>query len=125
MTRILADLPDDDIKWLDQRAAEQGKSRAAVLREAVSTYKGQEPSTSGLDWLDAGFGLWARHGLAEDPHEYERKRRAEWTRPWDDDYEEVRAESPDLFDAEDDRQRQIYLDMIAGKHLEPKVPAQK
>ena len=35
MTRILADLPDDDIKWLDQLAAEQGKSRAAVVREAV------------------------------------------------------------------------------------------
>ena len=35
MTCILADLPDEDIKWLDQLAAEQGKSRAAVLREAV------------------------------------------------------------------------------------------
>lgn len=31
MTRILADLPDDDIKWLNQLAAQQGKSRAAVL----------------------------------------------------------------------------------------------
>jgi hypothetical protein len=29
--------------------------------------------------------------------------------PWDDNYEEVRAESPDMFDEEDDRQRQIYL----------------
>ena len=27
MPRILADLPEDDIKWLDARAAEQGKSR--------------------------------------------------------------------------------------------------
>jgi Ribbon-helix-helix protein, copG family len=121
MTRILADLPDDDIKWLDQRAAEQGKSRASVLREAVSTYKAQVPSPSGLDWLDAGFGLWARHGIAYDPHEYERKRRAEWTRYWDDDYEEVRAESPDMFDEEDDRQRRIYLDMIAGKYPAPKA----
>lgn len=31
MTRILADLPDDDIKWLDRLAAEQGKSRDAIL----------------------------------------------------------------------------------------------
>jgi hypothetical protein len=38
MTRILADLPDDDIKWLDQRAAEQGKSRGAVLSEVVRWY---------------------------------------------------------------------------------------
>lgn len=39
MTRILADIPDDDIKWLDARAAEQGKSRASVLREIVAWYR--------------------------------------------------------------------------------------
>ncbi len=124
MTRILADLPDEDIKWLDQLAAEQGKSRAAVLREAVSAFR-PEPSDNGTSWIDKGFGLWARHGVDYDPHEYDRKRRAEWTRYWDDDYEEVRAESPDMFDEEDDRQRQIYLDMIAGKYPEPKSPARK
>ena len=124
MTRILADLPDEDIKWLDQRAAEQGKSRASVLRDAVSTYKAQ-PSVGDTSWIDKGFGLWARHGVAYDPHEYDRKRRAEWTRYWDDDYEEVRAESPDMFDEEDDRQRQIYIDMIAGKYPEPKMPSSK
>ena len=123
MTRILADLPDDDLKWLDARAAEQGKSRASVLREAVSAYKAQSPA--GLDWLDKGFGLWTRHGIEYDPHEYERKRRAEWTRYWDDDYEGARAKSPDMFDDEDDRQRQIYLDMLAGKYPEPKRPGSK
>ncbi len=124
MTRILADLPDEDIKWLDQLAAEQGKSRASVLREAVAAYK-PEPSESDTSWIDKGFGLWARHGVDYDPHEYDRKRRAEWTRYWDDDYEEVRAESPDMFDEEDDRQRQIYLDMIAGKYPTPKLPNRK
>lgn len=124
MTRILADLPDEDIKWLDQLAAEQGKSRAQILREAVAAYK---PDGAGGDtsWIDKGFGLWARHGVDYDPQEYDRKRRAEWTRYWDDDYEEVRAESPDMFDEEDDRQRQIYLDMIAGKYPKPKSPARK
>jgi hypothetical protein len=121
MTRILADLPDEDIKWLDARAAEQGKSRASVLREAVATYRAQ-PLDSDSSWLDIGFGLWARHGMAYDPHDYDRKRRAEWTRPWDDDYEQVRAESPDMFDEEDDRQRQIHLDMMAGKYPVPKAP---
>lgn len=121
MTRILADLPDEDLKWLDQRAAELGKSRASVLREAVATYKAQ-PHDDDMSWIDQGFGLWARHGIAIDPQDYERRRRAEWTRPWDEDYEEVRDESPDLFDAEDDRQRQIYLDMLAGKYPEPKRP---
>ncbi|MEG3174908.1 ribbon-helix-helix protein, CopG family [Sphingomonas sp. RB3P16] len=119
MTRILADLPDEDIKWLDARAAEQGKSRASILRDAVSAYKVEPPAA---DWLEAGFGLWAKQGIVVDPKEYERQRRAEWTRPWDDDYEAVRAESPDLFDAEDDRQRQIYLDMVAGRYPEPKYP---
>jgi len=122
MTRILADLPDDDIKWLDARAAEQGKSRASVLREAVATYKSQAGPTNNLEWLEKGFGLWARHGVEYDPHEYDRKRRAEWTHYWDDDYEEVRAESPDMFDEEDDRQRKIYLDMMAGKYPAPKYP---
>jgi Ribbon-helix-helix protein, copG family len=119
--RILADLPDDDVKWLEALAKEQGKSRAAVLREAVSTYRAQ-PVENDNSWIDRGFGLWTRQGIALDPHEYDRQRRAEWTRPWDDDYEEVRAESPDLFDEEDDRQRQIYLEMVAGKYPTPKVP---
>jgi hypothetical protein len=121
MTRILADLPDAEIERLDRIAREQGKSRAAVLREAVSAYRA-EPAENDMSWLEAGFGLWKRHGIEYDPHEYERKRRAEWTRYWDDDYEEVRAESPDMFDAEDDRQRQIYLDMMAGKYPKPKRP---
>ena len=120
MTRILADLPEEDIKWLDQLASEQGKSRAAILREAVAAYR--PLGASDLSWLDKGFGLWARNGVEYDPHEYDRKRRAEWTRYWDDDYEEVRAESPDMFDEEDDRQRQIYLDMLAGKYPKPKRP---
>ncbi len=124
MTRILADLPDEDIKWLDQLAAEQGKSRASVLREAVSSYKAQSQGDD-TSWIEQGFGLWARHGIAFDPVDYERRRRAEWTRPWDDDYEEVRSESPDLFDAEDDRQRQIYLDMLDGKYPDPKRPGSK
>jgi hypothetical protein len=124
MTRILADLPDEDIKWLDRIAAEQGRSRASVLREAVTTYKSQARG-DGSNWIDRGFGLWARHGIALDPADYERRRRAEWTRPWDDDYEEVRAESPDMFDAEDDRQRQIYLDMLKGKYPKPKQPKPK
>ncbi len=105
MTRILADLPDEDIKWLDRLASEQGKSRASVLREAVSAYR----TDACKDSLDAGFGLWARHGISIDPHEYDRQRRAEWTRPWDDDYDEVRAESPECFTEDDDKERAHYL----------------
>ena len=119
MTRILADLPDDDIKWLDARASEQGKSRASMLREAVSSYKAQTGST-GKEWLEIGFGAWKHRTDIGDSVEWQRRERASSTRYWDDDYEDVKAEFPDLFDDEDDRQRQIYLDMMAGKYPEPK-----
>ncbi len=120
MTRILADLPDDDLKWLDQRAAEQGRSRASMLREAVATYKAQSQTSNETDWLDRGFGVWKGKVDIGDSVEWQRRERASWTRPWDDDYEEVKAEFPDLFDAEDDRQRQIHLDMIAARYPPPK-----
>src|SRR3546814_13361757 len=97
MTRILADLPDEDIKWLDQLAAEQGKSRASVLRAAVAAYRPQGP----LDWSDAGFGAWARHGVGIDPRDSHRKRRAEWHRPWEAHSHGVRAEPPEYFTEED------------------------
>ena len=54
MARILADLPDDDIKWLDRLAEEQGTSRAALLREAVASFRGGKST----HWIDRGFGLW-------------------------------------------------------------------
>ena len=119
MTRILADLPDDDLKWLDERAAAQGKSRASVLREAVSSYRAEAPK----DWLEAGFGAWKDRTDIGDAVEWQRRERASSTRPWDEDYENIKAEFPDLFDAEDDRQRQIYLEMVAGRYPSPKMPA--
>ncbi len=124
MTRILADLPEDDIKWLDARAAEQGKSRASVLREAVSVYKGQSATTD-KEWLEIGFGAWKDRTDIGDSVVWQRRERAASTRYWDDDYEEVKAEFPDLFDEEDDRQRRIYLDMLAGKYPKPKRPGTK
>ena len=105
MARFLVDVPADDVRKLDEIAQREGKSRAAVLREAVSHYL----EASGKEGFEKYFGLWARHGISIDTCEYDRKRRAEWTRPWDDDYEEVRAESPDMFDAEDDKERAHYV----------------
>lgn len=124
MTRILADLPEEDIKWLDQRAAELGKSRASVLRDVVSSYKAQS-AASGKEWLEIGFGAWKDRTDIGDSVEWQRRERASSTRYWDDDYEETKAEFPDLFDEEDDRQRQIYLAMVAGKYPAPKRPASK
>ncbi len=74
MTRIPADLPDEDIKWLDQLASEQGKSRAAVLREAVEAYRAE----SRKEGFEKYFGLWERYGSTVDGLEYERQLRDEW-----------------------------------------------
>lgn len=79
MTRILADLPDEDIKWLDQLAAEQGKSRASVLREAVATYKAQTPSRGTKDWIARGAGYWNGRTNIGDPIEYQRAMREDRT----------------------------------------------
>src|SRR3546814_13844121 len=69
------------------------------------SYRPQGP----LDWIEAGFGAWARHGVAIDPRDHDRQRRAEWTRPWADEYEEVRAEATEYFTEEDERERAHYL----------------
>ena len=83
MTRILADLPDDDIKWLDQRAAEQGKSRASVLREAVRAYMAQSPSAGNKDWIERGYGFWANRDDIPDGLEYQLAIREDRT-PYDE-----------------------------------------
>jgi predicted transcriptional regulator len=102
--RFLADIPDEDVKWLDAKAREQGKSRAAILREAVVAYRAE----AAQDWLEAGFGAWKDRTDIGDSVEWQRRERALWTRPWDPDYQEVRAEFPDLFDAEDDREHERH-----------------
>jgi hypothetical protein len=107
--RTLIDLPEDDMKWLDRTAAEQGKSRAALVREAVSNYRAEARNPQDMSWLDNAFGLWKDRTDIGDAVEWQRRERASWTRPWDDDYEEVKAEFPDLFDERDDRERQLYL----------------
>ncbi len=91
--RFLADIPDEDVKWLDELARHQGKSRAAILREAVASYR----ADASQDWLDQAFGIWKGRADIGDGVDYQRRLRAEWTREWDPDFEEVKEEFPDLF----------------------------
>ncbi|MFM5953040.1 MAG: ribbon-helix-helix protein, CopG family [Novosphingobium sp.] len=83
MTRILADLPEEDIKWLDARAAEQGKSRASVLREAVSAYKQQSPAQGNKTWIQRGRGYWKDRKDIGDGLEYQQAIREDRT-PYDE-----------------------------------------
>ena len=111
MTRILADLPDEDIKWLDQLAEQQGKSRAAVLREAVSLYRGEQAG----EGIERFFGMWKDRADIGDAVEWQRRERAGATRPWDEDYPEVRAEFPDLFDDDDDREYERHKAWLSSR----------
>ena len=83
MTRILADLPEEDIKWLDQLANEQGKSRASVLREAVSAYKAQAPTDGNKSWIERGRGYWKDRNNIGDGLEYQQAIREDRT-PYED-----------------------------------------
>ena len=115
-TRTLISLGDERIAQLDEIARKRGRSRSALVREAVDHFiagNASDQKERMLAGLRAGFGLWKDRTDIGDSVEWQRRERASWTRPWDNDYEEVRAEFPDLFDAEDDRQREIYLSMEA------------
>lgn len=72
MPRILADLPDSDIEWLDRLAAERGISRAELIRQAIASFREKD-----RDWVESGFGLWTRYGQGVDGGEYEAAARAE------------------------------------------------
>jgi succinate dehydrogenase/fumarate reductase flavoprotein subunit len=74
MARFLVDVPEEDVARLDALARAEGKSRAAVLREAVANYIAAE-SKQGFEKY---FGLWERHGSKVDGLDYERQFRGEW-----------------------------------------------
>jgi len=69
--RTLVDIPDDDIEWLDRKAMEEGKSRAAVLREAVSAFRVE----ASKDWIARGAGYWKHRQDIGDAVEYQRAMR--------------------------------------------------
>lgn len=110
--KTLVDIPDEDVERLDALALRGKRSRAAEIRDAVKMYLIKKTDN---DWLEKGFGLWKDRTDIGDAVEYQRRIRAEWTRPWDRDYEDVKAEFPDLFDEHDDRERAHYLKLMAAK----------
>ena len=80
MTRILADLPDEDIEKLDELAARTKRSRAAALRDAVKAYLAQNADS---DWIRRGAGYWKDRSDIGDAVEYQRAIREDRT-PYDE-----------------------------------------
>ncbi|ABC62576.1 ribbon-helix-helix domain-containing protein [Erythrobacter litoralis] len=62
MSRILIDLPDDDIRSLDAMARANGRSRAAEMREAVALYLRRQADGN---WIAQGSGYWADKDAAD------------------------------------------------------------
>lgn len=69
--RFLADIPDDDIQWLDALATELGVSRAELVRRAVTAYRAD---VSG-DAIDNAFGIWRDRDDVGDGLKYQRRLR--------------------------------------------------
>jgi predicted transcriptional regulator len=81
MTRILADLPEEDIERLDALAARTRRSRAATIREAVRMYLLQ--NSDNRDWIARGAGYWKDRTDIGDAVEYQRAMREDRT-PYDE-----------------------------------------
>lgn len=79
--RVLADIPDEDLKKLDAVAAREKQSRAAAIREAVKLYLVQKADN--LDWIERGYGYWADRDDIGDSVEYQRAAREDRT-PYED-----------------------------------------
>jgi hypothetical protein len=70
--RTLVDIPEDDISWLDARARAEGKSRTAVVREAVAAYRAEKAQPVDHSWIDEGAGYWKDRADIVDGVEYQR-----------------------------------------------------
>lgn len=69
--RTLVDINDSDVTALDELAARAKRSRAALIREAISQFLGKAEA----DVPDA-FGLWGKRAV--DGLVYQQKVRDEW-----------------------------------------------
>ena len=77
--RTLIDIPDSDIDWLDRKAAAEGKSRAAVVREAIERFRHAEARNG----IERFFGLWKQRHDVGDGLDYQQRVRGEWDRDGD------------------------------------------
>ncbi len=70
--RTLVDIPDKQLKALTRLSKSKKRSRAALIRDAVSAYLDGERPTG----KDEAFGLWGNQTI--DGLSYQRKLREEW-----------------------------------------------
>ncbi|GAC1410212.1 MAG: hypothetical protein NVSMB69_12160 [Novosphingobium sp.] len=81
MTRILFDIPEQDLIQLDALAAREKRSRAAAIRDAIRLYLFQNSGNN--DWIARGAGYWKDRTDIGDAVEYQRAMREDRT-PYED-----------------------------------------
>jgi metal-responsive CopG/Arc/MetJ family transcriptional regulator len=72
MSRIVIDLPDEDLRLLNTIKDIHKKPRAAIIRKAISEYL----ASNRFDEEDDAFGVW--HGENGDGLEFQTTLRKEW-----------------------------------------------
>ena len=70
--RTVIDLPDEIIDTLDRVSSRENRSRAALIREAISDYL----KRNALPPADEAFGIWK--GKPEDGMKYQKRLRGDW-----------------------------------------------
>ncbi len=70
--RTVIDVPDDVIKSLDRVGGVENRSRAALIREAITEYLRAKSVPS----MEAAFGLWKEREI--DGVQYQNELRGEW-----------------------------------------------
>ncbi len=72
LMRTVIDVPDALIESLDQVGALEQRSRAALIREAITQYL----KVKSIPAADEAFGLWKKRAV--DGVQYQRSLRDEW-----------------------------------------------
>jgi predicted transcriptional regulator len=70
--RTLIDIDEKQVRELDRVARNQNRSRASIVREAVTDYLQRQAKGAGKD----AFGLWGHRKI--DGLSYQEKIRGEW-----------------------------------------------
>lgn len=75
MARIQVDLPDAQLEDLERLTTTEGRSRAAIIRDALQAYIAQQNRLASTH----AFGLWKNESA--DGHAYQDNIRSDWEGP--------------------------------------------